>query len=119
MKSSDPSQRQRVRNMVPEYTARVEGELESVDMKHDSMDLFQWADEMKAQHKPYAQDAMDVNFGARKEVGKDGLSHAPIDGERYVHAKKEMAALASKKAKKKTGGEVHPEAWVFDGEPIQ
>ncbi len=85
-------------------------------MKDPELDLFEWGRELAARRtaaQPQAR-PMDVDYGARKEVGKDGLSRAPLDGDRYVRAKKGQSGPSTKKG----GGAKEPvdESWMYDGE---
>jgi hypothetical protein len=84
-RSSDHASRLRLKSLVDEYTERVEQTKQGINLKRDEMDLFEWARELaekRSRHQP--PPAEDVDYGARREVGKDGLAHAPLDADLYV-----------------------------------
>lgn len=103
--------------MVDEYSARVEQTLPAVNMKDPELDIFEWSQELLEKRTRKAQDApaQDVDYGARREVGKDGVSRAPKDGNLYVRAKKGQKGPETKKprGKKKTTTD---DTWMYDGE---
>lgn len=104
-KSADLTQRDRLKKLVNEYTARVEQRLPGLNMKEEAMDLFEWAREVadrkqNRQQQPSSHPE-EVDFGARREVGKDGQAHAPLDAELYVRpnaAKSKGPTTKKKKA---------------------